>query len=60
MVQEQSASGSIYVGLYIQVKKYGPVPAGKHWKSMEKIQKYSGWNTTSMFYHFPALSYRIQ
>jgi hypothetical protein len=27
---------------------------------MEKIRKYSGWNTTSMFYHFPALSYRIQ
>jgi hypothetical protein len=74
-----------------QAKKYGPVPAGKHWKhgsniptgkspnffrglptsfpffpagnarkSLEKIRKYSGWNTASMFYHFSPLSGRFQ
>jgi hypothetical protein len=26
-----------------QVKKYGPVPAGKYRKSMEKWNKYSSW-----------------
>jgi hypothetical protein len=29
--------------LNTQVKKYGPVPAGKYRKSMEKWNKYSSW-----------------
>jgi hypothetical protein len=35
-------------------------PPGNARKSPEKIQKFSGWNTASMFYYFPKVSCRIQ
>ncbi len=32
-----------------QVKKYGPVPAGKHWKSMETRKQYSDRKVSGFF-----------
>jgi hypothetical protein len=36
--------------LNTQVKKYGPVPAGKYRKSMETWKKYSSWKAPDFFH----------